>query len=74
MIDVVPLEPTIDRATGDPVLVGDGGHLPTIDVRSDRAPSAPLGEVVLQLRFGDEVVELLQLHAATTRSVDCLPS
>jgi hypothetical protein len=66
VIGVVPLEPTIDRAPGDPTFTSDGGHLPTSDVRSDCASSAPLPEVVLQLRFEDELVELLQLHATTT--------
>jgi len=40
--------------------------VPRNNVRSDRPSTPPLREVVLQLCFEDEVVELLQLHATTT--------
>lgn len=63
VFDVVPLQPTIDRAAGYAAFGGDVGHLPSCDVRANRTAATPLAEVVLELRFDDEVVELLKLHA-----------
>lgn len=73
VIDVVPLEPAVHGATGNAAFGGDRGHLPSGNVRTDRTAATPLAEVVLELRFENELVELLQLRATATRTTDCLP-
>ena len=73
MIDVVPLEPAIDGPTCDTAFDGDVGYSPAGDVRTYRAATPPLAEVVLELRFDDELIELFQLRATATRAMDCLP-
>ena len=62
VIGVVPLEPPVHGATGDPALGRDSGHFPTVDVRTNRTATAPFAEVVLQLRFDDDRLELFQLR------------
>jgi hypothetical protein len=50
----------------------DGRHLPSVDVRTNSTAPTPLPEVVLQLRFDDELVELFQLSATATCPTNCL--
>ncbi len=59
MIGVVPLEPPIHGTPRHPALSGDVGHLSLVDVRAYCAASAPFAEVILELRFENELVELL---------------
>lgn len=66
VIDIVPLEPAVDRATRDTAFDGDVGHLSSGDVRTHRTTAPPLAEIVLELGFDDELVELLELHATAT--------
>jgi hypothetical protein len=74
VIGVVPLEPSIHAAARDSTFCRNVSSLPAVDVGPNRTPSTPLGEVVLEVRLGDESVELLELRRATTRATDCLPS
>ncbi len=73
VIGVVPLEPPVHRAPRDSVVSSDGGYLSSADVRTNSTSTTPLTEVVLQLRFEDELVELFQLSATAPCPSNCLP-
>ncbi len=70
MVSVVPLQPTIHRPAGDAPVGGDVDHASTVDVRPNGAPSSPLCQVILELRLGDELVQLLELSWAAARAPD----
>lgn len=72
MIGVVPLEPAVDRATRDAEVGGDLNDASPVDVRADGAPSTPFPEIVLELSFDDELVELPELHGSAPRTANCL--
>ena len=74
VVRVVPLKPAVHAASSDAGLRRDCRDFPTIDIRADRTPPPPFGEVVLSLRLDDEGVKLLELSRATARAADGMTS
>ena len=73
VIGVVPLEPAIHGAACDAELGSDLDDASPLDIRTDSTTATPLAKVVLELRFDNKLVQLLQLHTTASRASDCLP-
>ena len=72
MIRVVPLKPAVHGAAGHIKVGSDVDDPPAVDVGTNRPPSSPFRQIILQLRREDELVELFELHRATPSAPDCL--
>jgi hypothetical protein len=72
MVRVVPLKPAVHGAASHVKVGSDVDDPPTVDVGTNRAPSSPFRQIVLQLRREDELVELFELNRAAPSATDCL--
>ena len=73
VVGVIPLQPAIHGAPGDPARRSDVDDASAIDVRANGVTSTPLGEVIPPTRMAHELVEQFELCRAAARASNGVP-